>query len=76
LHFPIRPAFVMTVNKAQGQSMQICRLDLENSCFSYGQLYVACSRVGKAQDLLIYAKNGETKNIVPTKIIVHELALQ
>lgn len=70
LQFPIRLAFAMTINKAQGQSMQICGLDLENSCFSHGQLYVACSRVGKPNDLFVYAENGETKNIV------HDLALQ
>jgi len=43
--------------------MQMCGIDLENSCFSHGQLYVASSLVGKSQDLFIYAENGETKNI-------------
>lgn len=69
LQFPIRLAFAMTINKAQGQSMQICGLDLENPCFSHGQLYVACSRVGKPSNLFVYAHNGQTKNIV------HQLAL-
>lgn len=70
LQFPIRLAFAMTINKAQGQSMQICGLDLENPSFSHGQLYVACSRVGKPSDLFICAQDGQTKNIV------HQLALQ
>lgn len=70
LQFPVRLAFAITINKAQGQSMQICGLDLDNACFSHGQLYVACSRVGKPNDLFIYTTNGETKNIV------HQLALQ
>lgn len=69
LQFPIRLAFAMTINKAQGQSMQICGLDLENQCFSHGQLYVACSRVGKPTDLFVYTENSETKNIV------HDLAV-
>lgn len=69
LQFPIRLAFAMTINKSQGQSMKICGLDLENACFSHGQLYVACSRVGKPTDLFIFAENGETRNIV------HNLAL-
>lgn len=70
LQFPIRLAYAMTINKAQGQSMKICGLDLETPCFSHGQLYVACSRVGKPTNLFVYAENGETKNIV------HSLALQ
>lgn len=70
LQFPIRLAFAMTINKAQGQTMQICGVDLENHCFSHGQLYVAFSRVGKPDNLFVYAENGETKNIV------HELALR
>jgi hypothetical protein len=28
-------------------SLKVCGLNLENPCFSNGQLYVACSRVGK-----------------------------
>ena len=64
LQFPIRLAFAMTINKAQGQSLQVCGLNLENDCFSHGQLYVACSRVGKPSNLYIYAENGQTKNVV------------
>lgn len=64
LQFPIRLAFAMTINKAQGQSLQVCGLNLENDCFSHGQLYVACSRVGKPTDLYIYAENRQTKNVV------------
>lgn len=69
LQFPIRLAFAMTINKAQGQSMQVCGVDLETPCFSHGQLYVACSRVGNPSNLFVLAKDGQTKNIV------HELAL-
>ena len=70
LQFPIRMAFAMTINKSQGQTMSICGLDLENPCFSHGQLYVACSRVGKPSSLFIYTPQGLTKNIV------HQLALR
>ena len=34
------------INKAQGQSLKIAGIHLQNPCFSHGQLYVACSRVG------------------------------
>jgi len=69
LQFPIRLAFAMTINKSQGQTMTVCGLDLKTPCFSHGQLYVACSRVGKPSNLFILAKDKLTKNIV------HRLAL-
>ncbi|GFW67169.1 ATP-dependent DNA helicase [Trichonephila clavipes] len=69
LQFPVRLAFAMTINKAQGQSLQECGLNLENPCFSHGQLYVVCSRIGKPSDLLVYAPDGKTRNIVyPTAL--------
>jgi hypothetical protein len=64
LQFPVRPAFAMTINKAQGQSLMVAGVNLENQCFSHGQLYVACSRVGNPNNLFIYCKEGKTKNIV------------
>ena len=64
LQFPVRLAFAMTINKAQGQSLQVCGLNLRNPCFSHGQLYVASSRVGNSSNLFIYAPEGKTKNIV------------
>jgi ATP-dependent DNA helicase PIF1 len=69
LEFPVRLAFAMTITKAQGQSLQVCGLHLENSGFSHGQLYVACSRVGKPSDLFVYAPGGKTKNIVYLKAL-------
>ncbi|XP_071036522.1 ATP-dependent DNA helicase PIF1-like [Parasteatoda tepidariorum] len=51
IQFPIRLAFAMTINKCQGQTMSVCGLDLSTPCFSHGQFYVACSRVGKASSL-------------------------
>ncbi|XP_062976369.1 ATP-dependent DNA helicase PIF6-like [Elgaria multicarinata webbii] len=64
LQFPIRLPFAITINKAQGQSLELCSLDLDTDCFSHGQLYVACSRVGKPDNLYICTDNGTTKNIV------------
>ena len=58
--------FAMTINKSQGQTMFVCSLDLSTPCFSHGQLYVACSRVGKPSSLFVLAKDGLTKNIVHT----------
>ncbi|UYV63010.1 hypothetical protein LAZ67_2002837, partial [Cordylochernes scorpioides] len=64
LQFPVRLAFALTINKAQGQSLKCCGVNLESPCFSHGQLYVACSRVGSPNHLYIYCKDGKTKNIV------------
>jgi hypothetical protein len=48
-------------------SLQVCGLVLENPCFSNGQLYVACSRVGKSSDLFVYTPEEKPKNIVDSK---------
>ena len=41
--FPVRLAFAMTINKAQGQSVRHVGLDLREPVFAHGQLYVALS---------------------------------
>ncbi|XP_031333941.1 uncharacterized protein LOC116163953 [Photinus pyralis] len=70
IQFPVRLAFAMTINKSQGQSLQVCGLHLEPPCFSHGQLYVGCSRVGKPSSLFIFTHAKTKKNIV------YERALQ
>lgn len=46
IQFPLRPGFVMTINKAQGQTLDRVGIVLQKGeCFSHGQLYVAFSRV-------------------------------
>ena len=44
--FPVRPAFAITSNKAQGQTLSHVGIYLKQGFFSHGQLYVAMSRVG------------------------------
>ncbi|CAK1595296.1 unnamed protein product [Parnassius mnemosyne] len=60
LQFPIKLSFAMTINKTQGQTLQVAGVNLEKPCFSHGQLYVACSRVSNAQNLHILSPNGKT----------------
>ena len=69
LQFPVRLAFAMTINKSQGQSLEVCGINLEFPCFAHGQLYVACSRVGKPSSLFIYVPQNKTKNIVYEKAL-------
>lgn len=67
--FPIRLAFAITINKSQGQSLSVCGLNLKNVCCSHGQLYVACSRLGKPSALFVLASDNETKNVVYHKVL-------
>ncbi|CAF3889485.1 unnamed protein product [Rotaria magnacalcarata] len=55
LQFPVRLAFAMSINKAQGQSLKVAPINLGAPCFSHGQLYVACSRVGTGKNLYVFA---------------------
>ena len=44
--FPVKVAFAMTINKAQGQSLLWTGIWLPEPVFAHGQLYVALSRSG------------------------------
>ena len=61
---PVSLAFAMTVNKSQGQTLEVVGVDLRESCFAHGQLYVACSRVGRPDCLFLLAPRRKTKNVV------------
>ena len=54
-NFPVRLAFAMTINKAQGQTLQRMGLFLPSQVFSHDQLYVALSRVGSAEQPTVLA---------------------
>ncbi len=44
--FPLRPTFAMTINKAQGQTLQTVGVYLPKPVFCHEQLYVAFFRCG------------------------------
>ena len=70
--FPIRLSFVMTINKAQGQTIPNVGIYLPEPMFSHGQLYVALSRGVSRNTSWVLSKPNEdldptrkrTKNIV------------
>lgn len=62
--FPIQLCFAMTINKAQGQTFKRVGVDLSSPCFSHGQLYVALSRVGNAEDVFVLTNDNLLKNVV------------
>ena len=51
--FPLRLAYSMTINKAQGQTFEKVGLYLQRPCFSHGQLYVAFSRARAFNDVKV-----------------------
>ncbi|XP_056642868.1 ATP-dependent DNA helicase pif1-like [Diorhabda sublineata] len=56
--FPIRLAYGITINKSQGQSLTKAGVYLNGPCFTHGQLYVAFSRVGSADNVRILVNEG------------------
>ena len=63
----------MTVNKAQGQSLDTVGIDLHELAFTHGQLYVALSRVTTLQGLKVVqlAEHGRTThNIVYPEVLI------
>lgn len=70
--FPVRLAFAMTINKAQGQSVRHVGLDLREPVFSHGQLYVALSRATSCNRVKILLPSA-TKEPRLTNVVYPEI---
>jgi hypothetical protein len=56
--FPVLPAFALTMNKCQGQTLRTVGIYLPTPPFSHGQLYVALSRVTTAGGVEVFIPPG------------------
>ena len=73
--FPVKPAFATTVNKSQGQTLKFIGIWLRTPIFTHGQLYVACSRVGKPEQLKFAIKLDSLGNVPRVDNVVFQEVL-
>jgi ATP-dependent DNA helicase PIF1 len=64
IHFPVRCSFAMSINKPQGESLEIVGLDLENPYSPWRQACVYCFFKTGDKTLFILAENGKTSHFV------------
>ena len=68
--FPVRLAYCLTINKAQGQSLRYIGIYLPQPVFSHGQLYVAVSRAKSFAGLKVFTSTGRlTQNVVYHEVL-------
>ena len=79
LQFPIKIAFALTINRAQGQSVTTCGILLPKNVWTHGQIYVAFSRCGNPNNLYVWAEQSQFKDyekLDPEKTYVKNVVYQ
>ena len=76
IQFPLRLAYALSYNKAQGQEFQKLGLDVTHPSFSHGHLYVALSRIRLSTNIKFFITDANlidgipyTDNVVYDEII-------
>uniref|UniRef100_A0A8R1ERK9 ATP-dependent DNA helicase n=1 Tax=Caenorhabditis japonica TaxID=281687 RepID=A0A8R1ERK9_CAEJA len=67
--FPVKLAFPISINKAQGQSFGRVGLYLPEDVFAHGQTYVALSRARSKNELFIKSTSERLFNVVYKEIL-------
>jgi hypothetical protein len=57
--FPLRLAYAMTINKAQGQTLENVLFDCRSEPFSHGHTYVAMSRVRNVNNIKLFVSDNQ-----------------
>ncbi|KAH7707938.1 MACRO domain-containing protein 1 [Aphelenchoides avenae] len=68
IQYPVIPAFAMTINKAQGQTLQRVGLHLGTQVFSHGQVYTGFSRVTSREGLKIFNDRPKRPNFIINRV--------
>ena len=63
MQFPVLLAYYLTINRAQGQTLQKAGMYLPKSVFCHGHLYVGFGRCGDPDNFHVYADQREFDNI-------------
>jgi hypothetical protein len=73
--FPLRLAYSLTFNKAQGQTFNKLALDITQASFSHGHLYVALSRIRIATNIKFFVTEDNLIDGVPftTNVVYDEI---
>ena len=75
--FPVRPAFAITINKSQGQTLKVAGVWLRGEVFTHGQLYVACSRVSQPNNLrFALMRDPKSTQCTAVNIVYREVLLK
>lgn len=61
--FPVRLAYAMSINKAQGQTLRRVGLHLNPMVFAHGQLYVGLSRARRRADVAVRGISSPTVSL-------------
>ncbi|KAH7697639.1 MACRO domain-containing protein 1, partial [Aphelenchoides avenae] len=68
IQYPVIPAFAMTINKAQGQTLQRVGLHLGTQVFSHGQVYTGFSRVTSREGIKIFNDRPKRPNFIINRV--------
>jgi hypothetical protein len=74
--FPIRLAYSMTINKAQGQTFDKVGIHLTAPVFSHGQLYVAFSRARSFNSTYVCLEKTDVQGLFEKKYITQNVVFK